>query len=43
MIQCVHNSYVNSDWRGSYEPLFRQYLGHPDGAELMVKPTTTLM
>jgi hypothetical protein len=22
---------------------FRQYLGHPNGAELMVKPTTTLM
>ena len=34
---------IPTDVVASYEPPFRHYLGHPNGAELMVKPTTTLM
>ena len=43
MLYCLCLSYVTSNWLGSYEPPFRHYLGHPNGAELVVKPTTTLM
>lgn len=40
VVQCSRNPCVYFDWHGSNEPPFRHYFDHPNGAVLMVKPTT---